>query len=136
MKATETSVNPFMTQIFHRISFNTWHNYMKKSKKRARIREQRVAAGLPADDGKEEKLDETITEKVTVTRDPILVEFTSDEEDGHSQSKFFKSKASNSDESAFGDPDDTLKKLEKTPQIHRLKTKLMKQSAQKRFAAN
>jgi hypothetical protein len=129
MKAQETSVNPFMTQIFHRISFNTWHNYMLKCEKRKRIREQRVAAGLPADDGKAEQLDETLVEKVVVTREPELVEYTSEEDDGQSFSKIHKSKqadGSNSDESAFGDPDNTLKMLEKTPAIHRLKTKLMK----------
>ena len=32
MKAQETSVNPFITQIFHRISFNTWYQYLLKTK--------------------------------------------------------------------------------------------------------
>ena len=60
MKAQETSVNPFMTQIFHRISFNTWHNYMLKNEKRKKIREQRQAAGLAAEEGAlDTLLDET-----------------------------------------------------------------------------
>ena len=60
MKAQETSVNPFMTQIFHRISFNTWHNFMLKNEKRKKIKEQRLAAGLNTEDGAiDTLLDET-----------------------------------------------------------------------------
>ena len=67
MKAQETSVNPFMTQIFHRISFNTWHNYMMRLSRKKAIQEKRKSAGLPAEDvDVNEMMDESNTEWVKV----------------------------------------------------------------------
>ena len=52
-----------MTQIFHRISFNTWHNYMLKIEKKKLIREKRLAAGLTVDD---EDIDRNLSKYVHV----------------------------------------------------------------------
>ena len=46
IKSSESSVNPFMRQIFYRISFNTWHSYMLKEEKKKLIRKQMVSANV------------------------------------------------------------------------------------------
>ena len=134
MKAQETSVNPFMTQIFHRISFNTWHNYMLKSEKRKKMREPRFGAAglLPARAAGDVGLDDTQMEKVIVQREPELVEYTSEEEEHLSGSKHGRSGAmgGGSGTESFGDEaDQLLKNVDKTPHMHRLKTRLLKSTA-------
>ena len=122
-------MNPFMTQIFHRISFNTWHNFMLKSVKRKKMREPRFGAAEVEDDV---GLDETIMEKVIVQREPEHVEYTSEEEEHLSGSKHGRSGAmgGGSGTESFGDDaDQLLKNVDKTPHMHRLKTRLLKSTA-------
>ena len=38
LKSSDSSVNPFMRQIFYRLSFKTWHSHMIKEEKKKRIR--------------------------------------------------------------------------------------------------
>ena len=69
-------------------------------------------------------------EKVLVQREPELVEYTS-EEDEVSLSKHGRSGAvGGSGSDSFGeDGDQLLKNMDKTPAMHRLRTRLLKSTA-------
>ena len=130
MKAQETSVNPFMTQVFHRISFYTWHNYMLKNEKRKRIREARAAAGVvDAEDGALDTLDETKMEEVTVQRDPETEEYTSEEDEVSLSKQGRSGGAGGSGTDSMDEDDQMLRNMDKTPAMHRLKTRLLKSTA-------
>ena len=78
-----------------------------------------------------------------VQRDPVLVEYTSEEDISDMNKNSHVSPAGKSGHNAgtcseedapFGDQDGTRRDTEKTPAMHRLRTKLMKGEAKRRWA--
>ena len=87
-----------------------------------------------SDEDIHEGLDETEVEKVLVQRDPVLEEYTSEEDESHSLSKTGKS----NHPFGVGGTEDSIDEngqhqVERTPALHRMKTKLLKNSSKKRL---
>ena len=158
------SVNPFLTRMFFRISFQTWRSVTKKYEKR-RL-EMANRANEPFSSGRESPGLNIVVEKekyeeVKVARDPIEVLYSSDEseEDEHKLGSGSKNtskvnleaKKHRSRKTHFGKPSvgmgvlsggdleessegESIDEVVKSPDVHRNRAKNMKIAAERRFS--
>ena len=128
-----SSVNPFLTQMFFRISFKAWHNLsMKKAYK-----EEMIALHGPSYGEKVFKEDkDTNFEEVTIELDPEIVEYTTDEENDASVADRKSGQGLDKFDKSDLDPDDNKsKQMDKSPVDHRRRVKAQKMYAARRFSS-
>ena len=81
LRSKDSQVNPFMRQIFFRISFNTWHSHMLKEEKKKAIRREKRDFGEEITEEELLKILPDEDESVEAILTPDIQEYTTEEEE-------------------------------------------------------